>query len=81
MCSERSAGTAALSSIMNASDDEEESGEQTKTTIFIKIAEGKNFPVTDTLSKSSDPYCVLKVGKLLSLDYQYLGTFSISCVE
>ena len=50
------------SAIMNNSDDEEDSnGEQTKTTIFIKIAEGKNFPITDTLSKSSDPYCVLKV--------------------
>ena len=53
------------SAIMNNSDDEDDSnGEQTKTTIFIKIAEGKNFPITDTLSKSSDPYCVLKVNQL-----------------
>ncbi|XP_063673788.1 rasGAP-activating-like protein 1 isoform X2 [Bolinopsis microptera] len=50
----------AVASSMNDSDDEFES-DNTKTTIFLKIAEGKNFPIMDTLSKSSDPYCVVKV--------------------
>ena len=48
-----------IASTLNESDDDE--SEITKTTIFLKIAEGKNFPITDTLSKSSDPYCVVKV--------------------
>ena len=50
----------AVASSMNESDDEFECA-NTKTTIFLKIAEGKNFPIMDTLSKSSDPYCVVKV--------------------
>ena len=50
-----------IASSMNESDDEPQESEHTKTTIFLKIAEGKNFPITDTLSKSSDPYCVVKV--------------------
>ncbi|KAL5258230.1 hypothetical protein ACHWQZ_G013006 [Mnemiopsis leidyi] len=51
---------AEVASSMNESDDEFECT-NTKTTIFLKIAEGKNFPIMDTLSKSSDPYCVVKV--------------------
>ena len=45
---------------MNDSDDDSEQ-ETTKTTIFLKVAEGRNFPITDAISSSSDPYCVVKV--------------------